>query len=138
MRDVRATFPDLPKSLVIDVTRCTAEYIERVIARNHGGRPRRTPTTTTRPSRGARRSLTLPATEPMSCPGCRRDVALVIDRVMIMGTFVAEQPRMGAMQFRRLTCPRCGWRIAVLAMHANGRLTVHELPRRPPEEDVCA
>ena len=71
-------------------------------------------------------------------PGCRRDVALVIDRVMIMGTFVAVQPRMGAMPFPRLTCPRCGWRIAVLAMHANGRLTVHELPRRPPEEDVCA
>jgi hypothetical protein len=36
MRDVRTTFPGLDKPHVIDVTRCTAEYIERVIARNMG------------------------------------------------------------------------------------------------------
>ena len=36
MRDVRALWPDLDKAHVIDVTRCTAEYIERVIARNKG------------------------------------------------------------------------------------------------------
>jgi hypothetical protein len=36
MRDVRALWPDLDKGHVIDVTRCTAEYIERVIARNNG------------------------------------------------------------------------------------------------------
>lgn len=36
MADVKAMWPELDKNHVIDVTRCTAEYIERVIARNHG------------------------------------------------------------------------------------------------------
>jgi hypothetical protein len=36
MRDVRAMWPDLDRDHVIDVTRCTAEYIERVKARNAG------------------------------------------------------------------------------------------------------
>jgi hypothetical protein len=36
MADVRTLWPDLPKGQVIDVTRCTAEYIERVLARNAG------------------------------------------------------------------------------------------------------
>ena len=36
MRDVRTMWPDLDKGHVVDVTRCTAEYIERVIARNSG------------------------------------------------------------------------------------------------------
>lgn len=34
--DVKALWPDLSRELRIDVVRCTAEYIERVIARNHG------------------------------------------------------------------------------------------------------
>jgi hypothetical protein len=36
MADVKTLWPDLPKGQVIDVTRCTAEYIERVLARNAG------------------------------------------------------------------------------------------------------
>ena len=36
MADVKTLWPDLSKAQVIDVTRCTAEYIERVLARNAG------------------------------------------------------------------------------------------------------
>lgn len=36
MADVTALWPDLSRAQVIDVTRCTAEYIERVLARNAG------------------------------------------------------------------------------------------------------
>jgi hypothetical protein len=36
MADVKTLWPDLSKGQVIDVTRCTAEYIERVLARNAG------------------------------------------------------------------------------------------------------
>jgi len=36
MADVKTLWPDLAKEQVIDVTRCTAEYIERVLARNAG------------------------------------------------------------------------------------------------------
>jgi hypothetical protein len=36
MADVRTLWPDLAREQVIDVTRCTAEYIERVLARNAG------------------------------------------------------------------------------------------------------
>jgi hypothetical protein len=36
MADVKTLWPDLSKPGVIDVTRCTAEYIERVLARNAG------------------------------------------------------------------------------------------------------
>jgi hypothetical protein len=36
MADVKTLWPDLAKAQVIDVTRCTAEYIERVLARNAG------------------------------------------------------------------------------------------------------
>jgi hypothetical protein len=36
MTDVKTLWPDLSKAQVIDVTRCTAEYIERVLARNAG------------------------------------------------------------------------------------------------------
>jgi hypothetical protein len=34
--DTRELYPDLRKGLVIDITRCWAEYVERVIARNAG------------------------------------------------------------------------------------------------------
>jgi hypothetical protein len=36
MADTKTLWPDLSKAQVIDVTRCTAEYIERVLARNAG------------------------------------------------------------------------------------------------------
>jgi hypothetical protein len=36
MRDVRALWPNESRRHVVDVTRCLAEYVERVIARNHG------------------------------------------------------------------------------------------------------
>lgn len=36
MKDVKSLWPNLDKGRVIDVTRCTAEYVERVEARNHG------------------------------------------------------------------------------------------------------
>lgn len=36
MADVKAAFPNLARSQRIDLTRCTAEYVERVIARNAG------------------------------------------------------------------------------------------------------
>jgi hypothetical protein len=36
MADVQTLWPDLSRGHVIDVTRCTAEYIERVLARNAG------------------------------------------------------------------------------------------------------
>lgn len=36
MRDVRTMYPQATHAEVIDVTRCLAEYVERVIARNHG------------------------------------------------------------------------------------------------------
>jgi hypothetical protein len=36
MADVKTLWPDLARGQVIDVTRCTAEYIERVLARNAG------------------------------------------------------------------------------------------------------
>lgn len=36
MRDVRAMWPEATKAERIDVTRCLAEYVERVIARNNG------------------------------------------------------------------------------------------------------
>jgi hypothetical protein len=36
MADVQTLWPDLSRAQVIDVTRCTAEYIERVLARNAG------------------------------------------------------------------------------------------------------
>jgi hypothetical protein len=36
MADVQTLWPELSKAQVIDVTRCTAEYIERVLARNAG------------------------------------------------------------------------------------------------------
>jgi hypothetical protein len=36
MRDVRTLWPDVPRKVQIAVTRCLAEYVERVIARNNG------------------------------------------------------------------------------------------------------
>ena len=36
MAEVKTLWPDLSTAQVIDVTRCTAEYIERVLARNAG------------------------------------------------------------------------------------------------------
>ena len=70
MADVKTLWPDLSRAQVIDVTRCTAEYVERVLARNAGvARIRRMQTTAApRPSKGAARSREWEGTEPPRVP----------------------------------------------------------------------
>jgi hypothetical protein len=74
--------------------------------------------------------VSAPTTRPMNCAGCTEQVEFLIDRVFIaqpLASLAGSQPKVSAVKLPRLTCPLCGWRVAVLSMRTDGVLSVHEL-----------